>query len=97
MVYGLEGEMATAWEESWTEIWADGYGRNRSYCGIAGTEDGFAVDVFRGDTCLASATYGTWQEAEREAEALRARYVVGSIGYTSRMVNPTGCVSVPGS
>ena len=97
MVYGLGGNMGTAWQESWTEIWSEGHGRSRSYCGIAGTEDGFAVDLFRGDTCLSSSTYGTWQEAEQAAEALRERYVVSAIGYTSRMVNPTGWVSVPGS
>lgn len=97
MVYGLEDNMGAAWQDSWTEIWSEGHGRSRSYCGIAGTEDGFAVDLFRGDTCLSSATYGTWQDAERAAEALRARYVVSAIGYTSKIVNPTGWVSVPGS
>lgn len=84
-------------KETWTEMWSHGYGRSRSYCGIASTEEGFAVDVFRGDTCLASTTYATWQQAEQAADALKSRYVVAAIGYTSKIVNPTGCVSVPGS
>lgn len=63
--------MASAWKE----IWSVGTGRNRHYCGIARTEDGHAVDVMRGDTCLESETYLTLQQAEQAAEANRRRYV----------------------
>jgi hypothetical protein len=67
--------MATSWEESWTEIWSTGHGRERSYCGIAETDDGFAVDVFQGDTCVASSTCETRPEAERLARQMRSRYL----------------------
>lgn len=64
-----------AWQESWTEIWSAGHGQNRSYCGIAVTEDGYAVDVFQGDTCVASVTFAVRQDAERAAARMRARYL----------------------
>lgn len=66
--------MATTWHEPWTEIWSTGRGRDRSYCGIAETEEGFAVDVFEGDTCVASTTFVTRQDAERAAHLMRAHY-----------------------
>jgi hypothetical protein len=67
--------MATDWQERWTEIWSSGYGRDRSYCGIAETEEGFAVDVFEGDTCVASVVFTSQPEAEEAALRLRSRYV----------------------
>lgn len=67
--------MAAAWNEPWTEIWSAGYGRDRSYCGIAETEEGFAVDVFHGDTCVASTVHATWDEAAGEARRVRTRYM----------------------
>lgn len=59
---------------AWNEVWSVGKGRNRHYCGIARTEDGYAVDMMHGDTCLASETYLTLQQAERAADANRRRY-----------------------
>jgi hypothetical protein len=67
--------MATAWQERWTEIWSSGYGRDRSYCGIAETDEGFAVDVFEGDTCVASVVFKSQPEAQEAALRLRSRYV----------------------
>lgn len=91
--------MGMAWKESWTEVWSSGHGPSRSYCGIAHTEEGFAVDVFHGDTCVASATFGTRHEAEQAANQMRGRYqvVVSTIGYTRSNVNPVGWVNVPRS
>jgi hypothetical protein len=60
--------------EAWTEIWSIGRGQTRTYCGIAETEDGFAVDVFNADTCVWSRIYGTRNEAELNARLLKARY-----------------------
>lgn len=67
--------MATIWQEPWTEIWSKGRGRDRSYCGIAETEDGYAVDVFQGDTCVASSIFNTRDEAEHAAMQLQSRYL----------------------
>lgn len=58
----------------WTEMWSIGEGADRTYCGIARTPEGFALDVFRGDHCLGSTVHGTWREAEHEASALKRRY-----------------------
>ena len=58
----------------WTEMWSIVDVGGRTYCGIARTPDGFAVDVFRGDTCIASTLHMTWGEAEREASVLKRRY-----------------------
>ena len=63
--------MASAWKE----MWSVGKGSNRRYCGIARTEDGYAVDMMHGDTCLESETYLTMEQAERAADAHRRRYV----------------------
>jgi len=67
--------METTWNESWTEVWSAGHGQSRSYCGIARTEEGFAVDVFHGDTCVASANFETQPEAESAANQMRGRYL----------------------
>ena len=66
--------MAKRWEEPWVEIWSTGYGRERSYCGIAETDDGYAVDVFQGDTCVASSTFESRDDADRAARQMQARY-----------------------
>jgi hypothetical protein len=58
----------------WTEIWTRGTGRTRTYCGIARTPEGFAVDVFHGDTCLESAVYRDRDTASRAAASLRSSY-----------------------
>jgi hypothetical protein len=58
----------------WTELWSFGRGNSRLYCGIARTEEGFAVDLFRGDTCIDSALYATRSDATEGAHALKTRY-----------------------
>jgi hypothetical protein len=58
----------------WTEIWSVGRGSSRVYCGVARTEEGFAVDLFRGDTCLESCEVQTRTEAVKMASALERRH-----------------------
>ena len=58
----------------WKEMWSVDTGGSRNSCGIAQTEDGFAVDVLRGDTCIASEIYSTLAEAERAAAACKRRF-----------------------
>lgn len=65
------GEAMPGW---WAEEWSFGHGRTRTYCGITHTEEGYAVDVFRGDTCVDSFMYGSLTEARRVAQALRLQY-----------------------
>lgn len=79
--------MTTIWQESWTEIWSSGYGRDRSYCGIAETEDGFAVDVFEGDTCVASVIFTSHDDAHQAAIRLRSCYVPAAPVTTSRRLD----------
>ena len=67
--------MAKLWQEPWTEVWSAGRGKDRSYCGIAETEEGFAVDVFHGDTCVDSSIHPNRKDAERAAQALRGRFL----------------------
>lgn len=81
-VHSLEDTMATRWEELWVEIWSTGHGRERSYCGIAETDEGFAVDVFQGDTCVASSTFESRADAERAAGQMQSRYQRGPLAYT---------------
>ncbi len=64
-----------SWNEAWTEVWSAGHSKDRSYCGIAETEDGFAVDVFHGDTCVESSMHRTLAEAERAARNFRGKYL----------------------
>jgi hypothetical protein len=59
---------------AWTEIWSFGRGSARTYCGIARTEEGFAVDVFHGFTCLETTTHATYEDARVEAKTARTRY-----------------------
>ncbi len=59
----------------WTPIWSVGTGASRIYCGIARTEEGFAVDVFRADTCIESMVYESRREAVRGAAAFERQYV----------------------
>ena len=58
----------------WTEIWSVGRGSNRVYCGIARTEEGFAVDLFRGDTCIESRVLENRIDAVKAAGALERRH-----------------------
>jgi hypothetical protein len=55
--------------ESWTELWSVRTGRSRTYCGVARTEDGFVVGVFRDDTRIASEEHATRERAVRAALA----------------------------
>ena len=59
----------------WTPIWSEGNGPDRLYCGIAQTEEGFAVDVFRGDTCIEGLVYTTRTEAVRGAAAFERQFI----------------------
>ena len=65
----------------WAEEWSIGTGQTRVYCGIARTEDGYAVDVFRGDTCIDSFVFNTRADARRAAEGLRMHYCDMRPGY----------------
>jgi hypothetical protein len=70
----------------WTPIWSFGTGAHRIYCGIARTEEGFAVDVFRGDTCIESRVYATRPEALTGAAAFEREF--------ARQARPTPPLSV---
>jgi hypothetical protein len=67
--------MGMNWQEPWTEIWSSGHGPERTYCGIADTDDGYAVDLFEGDTCVASSLFQNRADAEQAAQRMRARYL----------------------
>ena len=58
----------------WTEIWSVGRGPNRVYCGIARTEEGFAVDLFCGDTCIESREVESRDDAVKAAGVLERRH-----------------------
>lgn len=60
--------------EWWREVWSVGDGRNRVYCGIARTPDGYAVDVFEGDNCVESDTFATRLDAAYAVDNFRRRY-----------------------
>jgi hypothetical protein len=58
----------------WTEIWSFEDGHSRVYGGIALTPDGFAVDVFEGDTCVESDIFTSRDEAEKAALERKRHY-----------------------
>jgi len=58
----------------WAEEWSFGRGHTRTYCGITRTEEGYAVDVFRGDTCVDTFGYDSLNEARRIAQSLKLQY-----------------------
>ena len=58
----------------WKEVWTAGEGAGRTYCGIARTVEGYAVDLFRGDSCIASELHETCDESERAASELSRRH-----------------------
>lgn len=64
--------MATS--DWWREVWSVGEGRNRAYCGIARTPDGYAVDVFDGDTCVESEIFSSRLEAAYAVDRFRRQY-----------------------
>ena len=59
---------------TWTELWSYGIGAARIHCGIARTADGYAVDLFEGDTCRHSERHGRRTDAVRRALALEKDY-----------------------
>jgi hypothetical protein len=60
---------------SWrAEQWSLGSGQGRLSCGISRSEDGFSVDIFRGETCLDSVFYRTRADAERLTRQLKLQY-----------------------
>lgn len=61
----------------WREVWTIGEGRTRTYCGIARTPEGYAVDVFRGDICIESESFETRIEAAYAVDIFRRRYATG--------------------
>ena len=61
----------TGW---WAEEWSFGAGRTRMYCGITRTDEGYAVDVFRGDPCVDSFVYDNLTEARKIAQGLKLQY-----------------------
>ena len=63
-----------------SERWRIGSGGARVSCGISRTEDGFAVDLFRGDTCVDSFFYRTRADAERTTRMLKLQYLDRSSG-----------------
>ena len=62
----------------WVEEWSVRTGQARVYCGIARTDDGYAVDVFRGDTCIDSFVFNTRSDARRAADGLKVFYSDGT-------------------
>ena len=63
--------MATEW---WREVWSVGDGPSRTYCGIARTPEGYAVDVFEGDDCIESESFDSRLEAAYAVDLFRRRY-----------------------
>lgn len=57
------------------EQWSIGTGRSRVSCGISRSEDGFAVDLFRGETRVDSFFYQTRADAERTTRQLKLQYL----------------------
>lgn len=74
---------------NWTEMWTFGNGATRVYCGVARTEDGFAVDLFCGDVCVDSWIFGTRQAAVKAALDLERQHSGGiaqpAVDFTSRV------------
>ncbi len=58
----------------WAEEWSLGTGPARISCGIARTDEGYAVDVFKGDTCVESFLYRSRSEALQAAHLLKLQY-----------------------
>jgi hypothetical protein len=60
---------------SWrAEQWSLGSGQARLSCGISRSEDGFSVDISRGETCLDSVFYPKRADAERLTRQLKWQY-----------------------
>ena len=57
------------------EQWSLGSGRSRVSCGISRSEDGFAVDLFRGEIRVDSYFYQTRADAERTTRQLKLQFL----------------------
>ena len=68
--------------EAWTEIWSFGRGAARTYCGVARTQEGYAVDIFHNYTCLETTVHASRDAAHEQARRARARY--RTVGASSR-------------
>ena len=80
-------------QDWWREVWSFGHGVERRYCGIAKTAEGYAVDVFEGDTCLESVTVTTRLEAAYAVDEFRRTYAPSATEAVlagARMVDLTG-------
>jgi hypothetical protein len=53
-----------------TLLWSFGRGESRVSCGVTRTDDGYVVDVLRGDVCIDKAVHATREKAVRQALAL---------------------------
>lgn len=62
----------------WREVWSVGEDRQRTYCGIARTPDGYAVDVFNGDTCVESEVFSSRLEAAYAVDRFRRQYAAAT-------------------
>lgn len=58
----------------WAEEWSFGSGVSRVSCGISKTPEGYAVDLFRGATCVESFVYPSREEAIQVAHGLKVQY-----------------------
>ena len=70
----------------WAEEWSFGSGRSRASCGISRTDEGYAVDLFRGDTCVESFVFPTRAEALEAVHTLKLQH--GGSGGRSRPSGP---------
>jgi hypothetical protein len=61
----------------WHEEWSFGSGASRISCGVSRTEEGYVVQVFRGDTCVESFVYPSRAEASAVAYRLKSQFRVG--------------------
>jgi hypothetical protein len=66
----------------WAEEWSFGSGMSRVSCGISRSDEGYAVELFRGETCVESFVYPSRAEAMQVAQDLKDRFSI------SRNVSP---------
>ena len=58
----------------WAEQWSFGSGSSRVSCGVSRTDEGYVVDVVRGDTSVESFVYPSREEALHVAQGLKLSY-----------------------
>ncbi len=56
------------------ENWSFGSGASRVSCGVSQTEDGYAVQLFRGDHCVERFVYPSRAEAMDAARSLKLQF-----------------------